>query len=55
VVAHSILPHLCISSFFILDLIESQIWENVIPTVVAICILWFSMEEAGGEVFVFEK
>ncbi|MGA3181017.1 MAG: hypothetical protein ABSF38_11785 [Verrucomicrobiota bacterium] len=35
--------------------IESQIWENVIPTVVTICILRFLLEEAGREVFAVEK
>ena len=35
--------------------IESQIWENVIPTVVTICILWFLLEAAGEEVFTLEK
>jgi hypothetical protein len=47
VVSHSILPQLCLFSFFIFDLIESQIWENVIPTVVTICILWFWLEVGG--------
>jgi len=35
--------------------IESQIWENVIPTVVTICMLRLLMEAAGKEIFTLEK
>jgi len=44
-----------ISSFFIFDLIESQIWEDVIPTVVTICIWWFLMEAVGAEMRAIKK
>ena len=35
--------------------IESQIWENVIPTVVTICIWWFLMEAADLDIVALEK
>jgi hypothetical protein len=35
--------------------IESQIWENVIPTVVTICVLWFLLEAAAGEALAIEN
>ena len=52
---HWILRHLCLFSFFILDLIESHFLKNVHPTVVTICIWWFSIEVADLDILVFEK
>jgi hypothetical protein len=47
VVAHGSLGWFFMVRVFIFGLIESQIWENVIPTVVTICIWWFLMEASG--------